>query len=147
MALISPSLVPATGAPTLLQAPPSDVAACTGLVGLKPGSGVIPTPTSWNGSFLDTDTTKSGVVFNTVNSRLELQRNGQQFNTKALTATSDTVYVATADFDKDGWIDFVGIPQATTLTTTSTAVSLFKNFTFQNENCTDATCAVHAGSA
>jgi hypothetical protein len=107
-----------------------------------PSCPVTSTTTTWNGAFLDTDTTKDGVTFNGSSSKLELSKRAEEFSTKQMTSTSDTVYAAVADFNQDGWDDFVGAPQ-----NAITPMNVFRNFTWELENCTDATCTSHAGSA
>ncbi|MEO8700080.1 MAG: PilC/PilY family type IV pilus protein [Kofleriaceae bacterium] len=101
------------------------------------------TPTSWNGAFLDTDTSKNGTLFDPASGgTIQLNKSGQAFATKQFSSTSDTVYAAVADFNKDGWADFVGAPSGV-----ASGLNVFRNFTWQNENCTDATCSAHAGTA
>ena len=70
-------------------------------------------PTNWSGSFLNTNTTKNGVIFNSAGGGdLELQRIGGQFKSTLFTTSDDSLYVGAADFNQDGFIDFVGAAQA-----------------------------------
>ncbi len=111
--------------------------AAAGLLALppisSPASAAVPTcpatsaTSSWVGAFLDSDTLKAGTLFDTANSRIRLQGLGGDFKQSAL-GTSDTVmYAAAADFDKDGWIDFVGGDQATAF-----QLRFYANRTYQN---------------
>ncbi len=99
-------------------------------------------PTSWSGSFLDTNTTKSGTLFNPGGADLELNKAGAVFNTKQMTTTSDMVYAAVGDFNKDGWPDFVGANEAST----NGYLDIFQNYTWQNENCTTTACTAYSGA-
>src|SRR5512132_3171235 len=61
------------------------------------------TPTSWSGSALDANTTKSGTWYNTAGSDIELNKAGAVFNTKQMSVNSTMVYAAVGDFNRDGW--------------------------------------------
>ena len=72
-------------------------------------------PTNWSGSFLDTNTTKNGVVFNANAAggpALQLQRIGGTFVATPFKVTDDSLYVGAGDFNQDGFIDFAGAAQA-----------------------------------
>lgn len=70
---------------------------------------VTTSPTSWSGNALDTGTTKSGVVFDSGTASLKLQYSGGNFQAPPGTTVSTNIYFATtADFDRDGWEDFIG---------------------------------------
>ncbi|HEY4242719.1 MAG TPA: FG-GAP-like repeat-containing protein [Kofleriaceae bacterium] len=103
------------------------------------------TPTVWNGSYLDGNTAKNGVIFNSSASPtdLELQNSGSVFNTTQFNTTATMVYAAVGDFNHDGWPDFVGANDSDP----SGYLDIFQNFTYQNENCTDATCTTYSGAA
>lgn len=101
------------------------------------------TPTSWTGTSLDLNTTKSGTLYNGPGADLELKLAGSVFNTKQMSTTSTTVYAAVGDFNKDGWPDFVGASE----NSSTGYLDVFENQTWQNENCTTAACTAHSGSA
>lgn len=84
-------------------------------------------PTSWSGSLLDEDTEKSGVVYETSGARLKLQTEGGAFKQSVLGTTETISYAASADFDRDGWPDFVGGDLTTNL-----QLKYFANRTYQN---------------
>ena len=84
------------------------------------------TATTWSGSVLDTDTTKSGVVYDPAGARLQLQSAAGTFNSTSLGISDATVFAAAADFDGDGWEDFVGVGEATTF------VRIYENHTYEN---------------
>jgi hypothetical protein len=86
--------------------------------------------------------TKNGTTFDTVGNNLQLQHVGDQFQA-ALTQASTESYVAAADFNKDGWIDYV----ATQDSVVNTPLQAYVNQTWQNENCTDTTCTSYSGPA
>lgn len=83
-------------------------------------------PTSWSGSLLDTDTTKSGVVYDTSGARLELEPAAGTFTSVNMAVSDPTVFAAAADFDQDGWVDFVGAGEATSF------VRIYENHTYEN---------------
>ncbi len=93
-------------------------------------STVCPTtssPTNWSGSTLDTGTElKSGVVYDAGGARLQLERAAGLFSTTALGTTDLTVFASVADFDQDGWQDFVGVGEATSF------VRIYRNRTFES---------------
>lgn len=122
-----PALSPiARGAPAL-------AVALAGLLASHTASAAIPTcpatssTTSWVGAFLDSDTTKAGTLFDPGTNRIKLQGLGGEFKQSVL-GTSDTVmYAAAADFDRDGWVDFVGGGQ-----TNNFQLTFYHNRTYQN---------------
>jgi FG-GAP-like repeat len=82
---------------------------------------------SWAGSFLNSDTVKSGTLYDAGNARIRLQGLGGDFKQSVL-GTSDTVmYAASADFDRDGWMDFVGGSQVLNF-----QLQYYANRTYQN---------------
>jgi hypothetical protein len=83
-------------------------------------------PTSWSGATLDSNTVKSGVVYNGSGARLQLQNGAGQFRSTQLGVTDQTVYAAVGDFDQDGWDDFAGAAE------TDTWLRIYKNYTFDN---------------
>ena len=82
-------------------------------------------PTAWSGAYLDTNTTKAGTVYNGAGPDLELNKSGAVFNTKQMTTTSDMVYAAVGDFNKDGWPDFVGANESSS----NGYLDIFQNYT------------------
>ena len=100
------------------------------------------TPTNWCGSFLDTNTTKSGSTFNAAASRLELSTAGASFHVKQNNSPTTMVYTAVGDFNKDGWQDFVGSAESTS----GAQLTIQRNFTWQNENCTTTACTAFSGT-
>lgn len=119
--------------PALRRASP--LLAASWLVLLRGGSAeaAIPTcpltssPSTWTGSLLDTDTTKSGVLYDAAGSRLKLQGLGGDFKQSVLGTSDTAMYAASADFDKDGWEDFVGGDQVTNF-----QLKYYANRTYQN---------------
>lgn len=104
----------------LIAAPPSARAAI-------PTCPATSGTTSWVGAFLNEDTTKSGTLYDAGSSRLKLQGLGGDFKQSVL-GTSDTImYSAAADFDKDGWMDFVGGAQVANF-----QLFYYANRTYQN---------------
>lgn len=83
--------------------------------------------TSWSGTLLDSKTSKSGVVYDNAGSRLKLQSAGGAFKQSVLGVADTISYGASADFDKDGWPDFVGGDLSTSL-----QVKYYANRTYQN---------------
>src|SRR6185295_20197567 len=74
-----------------------------GWTAVPAGSGAVPTapscpqtstPTSWVGTALDVNTTKSGTVYNSGGASLELNKAGAVFNTKQMTTAATMVYAA-----------------------------------------------------
>jgi hypothetical protein len=100
-------------------------------------------PTSWTGTTLDTNTTKSGTLYDGPAAALRLNNAGSVFNTKQMTTTSSMVYAAVGDFNKDGWPDFVGANE----NSSSGYLDVFQNYTWQNENCTTSACTAYSGAA
>jgi type IV pilus assembly protein PilY1 len=84
-------------------------------------------PTAWSGSTLDTGTTKNGVVFNSTSSTLQLQPAAGLFKSTPLGISDLTVFASSADFNKDGWPDFVGAGEQHTF------VNVYINHTIDNE--------------
>jgi type IV pilus assembly protein PilY1 len=82
-------------------------------------------PTSWTGATLDSGTTKNGVVYDGGSSRLQLQPKAGLFRSTPLGITDLTVYASAADFDRDGWTDFVGTGDGDGF------VNVYRNMTFQ----------------
>ena len=83
-------------------------------------------PAAWSGSFLDTDTTKNGIVYDSGGARLQLQNGAGQFRSQSLGVTDLTVYAAVGDFDHDGWDDFAGAGE------TDAFLRIYRNRTFDN---------------
>jgi hypothetical protein len=83
-------------------------------------------PAAWSGSFLDTDTTKNGIVYDSGGARLQLQNGAGQFRSQSLGITDFTVYAAVGDFDHDGWDDFAGAGE------TDAFLRIYRNRTFDN---------------
>ncbi len=83
-------------------------------------------PTAWAGSFLDSDTTKNGIVYDPGGARLQLQNGAGQFRSQSLGITDFTVYAAVGDFDHDGWDDFAGAGE------TDSFLRIYRNRTFDN---------------
>src|SRR5262245_3591435 len=81
-------------------------------------------PTSWSGTGLDFGTLKSGVVYDGSNARLRLENAAGLFKSTALGVTDLTVFASVADFDKDGWDDFVGTGEGHAF------VRIYRNRTF-----------------
>jgi hypothetical protein len=67
------------------------------------------------------------VVYDSANSRLKLQGLGGDFKQSVLGTSDTTMYAAAADFDKDGWQDFVGGDQITAF-----QLKYYANRTYQN---------------
>jgi hypothetical protein len=83
--------------------------------------------TAWSGSVLDTGTSKDGVLYETGGGgRLRLQNAAGLFRSTALGISDVTVFAAVADFDKDGWEDFVGVGE------TSGFVRIYENHTYES---------------
>jgi len=80
--------------------------------------------TSWSGSILDTDTAKNGVVFDSAGAQLQLQNAAGTFSSTSLGIADSTVFAAVADFDRDGWDDFVGVGEDTAF------VRIYRNQTY-----------------
>lgn len=100
------------------------------------------TPTVWSGSFLDTNTSKNGTSFNSGTSKLELQKTGSVFTATSLASPGTIMYAAVADFNNDGWPDFIGASEAAA----NDYLQMFRNYTWQNENCTTSACTAYSGS-
>jgi hypothetical protein len=83
-------------------------------------------PAAWAGSFLDTDTTKNGIVYDSGGARLQLQNGAGQFRSQSLGISDFTVYAAVGDFDHDGWDDFAGAGE------TDSFLRIYRNRTFDN---------------
>jgi hypothetical protein len=101
-------------------------------------------PTTWVGTTLDVNTTKSGTLYNSSGSDIELNHAGSVFNTKQMTTSSDMVYAAVGDFNHDGWPDFVGANESSS---SNGYLDIFQNYTWQNENCTTVACTMYSGAA
>jgi hypothetical protein len=68
-------------------------------------------PTTFTGNALDTSTpVKSGIIFATSggSARLQLESSTGLFKATGLGTSDQTVFAAPADFNNDGWTDFVG---------------------------------------
>ncbi len=83
-------------------------------------------PTAWSGSLLDTNTTRNGVVYDGAGAKLRLEQAAGVFKSTALGISDLTVFAAVADFDRDGWDDFVGVGEATNF------VRIYENHTYEN---------------
>ncbi len=100
-------------------------------------------PTTWNGTLLNTDTTKTGTTFNPAGpGRVELSRSGESFNVKQSGLPTTIVHAAAGDFNKDGWNDIVGSAEAV-----GAQLTVLQNYTWQNENCTTPACSAYSGAA
>ncbi len=84
-------------------------------------------PSAWSGATLDSDTTKNGVIFDGPTSQLELQPAAGVFQSTTLGISDLTVFASSADFDRDGWDDFVGAGEEHGF------VTIYKNMTADNE--------------
>jgi hypothetical protein len=82
-------------------------------------------PAAWSGSFLDTDTTKDGIEWDT-SARLQLADAAGEFSSVNLGVTDFSVFAAVADFDRDGWDDFVGLDEP------GNYMRIYKNRTYEN---------------
>ena len=82
-------------------------------------------PTAWTGSTLDTGTTKSGVIYNGTGSQLQLQPAAGLFQSTPLGISDLTVFASAADFDRDGWTDFVGTGEGHDF------ISVYRNMAWQ----------------
>ena len=83
--------------------------------------------TTWTGAALDSTTTKDGVVFDTTSGgKLRLKNATGLFQATTLGISDLTVFAAVADFDKDGWEDFVGLGEG------SGFVRIYENHTYEN---------------
>jgi hypothetical protein len=100
-------------------------------------------PTTWSGTSLDLNTTKSGTVYNSAGAALQLNYAGSVFNTKQMSTSATMVYAAVGDFNKDGWPDFVGASE----NSSTGYLDVFQNDTWQNENCTTYACTAYSGAA
>ena len=84
-------------------------------------------PNSWAGTTLQTDTTRSGVAYvDTSGGHLELEPAAGLFASTSLGTSDLTVFTSVADFDKDGWEDFVGAGEGTSF------LRVYKNLTYMN---------------
>lgn len=86
-------------------------------------------PTDFSGQALDLLTElKDGVVFDDTGSveLLRLKKEGGEFKSTPLGLADTSVYAAVADFDGDGWDDFVGAGEGTQF------VRIYRNFSFHN---------------
>jgi hypothetical protein len=84
-------------------------------------------PNAWAGATLDSDTTRSGVNYvDSSGGHLELEPAAGLFTSTSLGVSDLTVYASVADFDKDGWDDFVGAGEATTF------LRVYENHTYMN---------------
>src|SRR5262245_19918855 len=85
-------------------------------------------PTTKTGSALDTFTVdKSGVTYSDSAARLQLQKQAGVFNGTVLGISNPIFAGCAADFNEDGWTDFVGTGSGT-----NTYVKFFKNETYDN---------------
>ncbi|MGN6108007.1 MAG: hypothetical protein ACTHU0_23060 [Kofleriaceae bacterium] len=99
------------------------------------------TPTTWTGSSLDTNTTKNGTVYDGTGARLRLSQTGATFNATQLGSAGTVMYAAVGDFNNDGWPDFIGASE----NTSKDYLAVFRNWTWQNENCTTPACTAYSG--
>src|SRR5262245_27391299 len=114
----------------------SFVAPAHGGVLTVPTCPLTSSPTTWAGTSLDLNTTKSGTVYNSAGAALQLNYSGSVFNTKQMSTSATMVYAAVGDFNKDGWPDFVGASE----NSSTGYLDVFQNDTWQNENCTTYAC-------
>lgn len=91
------------------------------------------TPTTFTGSTLDSATpTRSGVVYDGTGASLKLQKTAGVFSGSLLGVSNKILSGCAADFDGDGWVDFVG-----TGTGTDGKLTFYKNQTYDNPAPTD----------
>ena len=91
------------------------------------------TPTTFTGSTLDSATpTRSGVVYDGTGASLKLQKTAGLFTGSLLGVSNKILSGCAADFDGDGWVDFVG-----TGTGADGKLTFFKNQTYDNPEPTD----------
>ena len=83
-------------------------------------------PTSWAGPALELGTTRAGIVFDATGNKLRLEQAAGVFRSTALGISDLTVFAAVADFDQDGWDDFVGVGESAGFT------RIYRNRTFEN---------------
>ena len=72
------------------------------------------------------ETSDAGVVYDEVGAQLALKKSGGVFSSTTLGVTDLTVYAAVADFDGDGWDDFVGAGESRRF------VRIYRNFSKDN---------------
>jgi VCBS repeat protein len=86
-------------------------------------------PQTFIGAALDSATpTRAGVAYDAVQGGLSLNKQGGVFSQTALgISSSDVKYGCAADFDKDGWTDFVATGDGAT-----SYVRFYKNRTYEN---------------
>jgi FG-GAP-like repeat len=112
---------------------PTLAAALTGFFASPSAQAAVPTcpatssTSSWVGAFLDSDTDKAGTLYDGDSQRLKLQGLGGEFKQSVLGTSDNVMYAAAADFDKDGWMDFVGGTQALAF-----KLTFYHNRTYQN---------------
>ncbi|HEY0986252.1 MAG TPA: FG-GAP-like repeat-containing protein [Kofleriaceae bacterium] len=119
------------------------IAPATGSVLTVPTCPLTSSPTTWSGTTLDLNTTKSGTVYNSAGASLQLNYAGSVFNTKQMSTSATMVYAAVGDFNKDGWPDFVGASE----NSSTGYLDVFQNDTWQNEACTTSACTAYSGQA
>ncbi|HZJ62576.1 MAG TPA: VCBS repeat-containing protein, partial [Kofleriaceae bacterium] len=119
------------------------IAPATGSVLTVPTCPLTSSPTTWSGTTLDLNTTKSGTVYNSAGASLQLNYAGSVFNTKQMSTAATMVYAAVGDFNKDGWPDFVGASE----NSSTGYLDVFQNDTWQNEACTTSACTAYSGQA
>lgn len=85
-------------------------------------------PSSYTGATLNSFTpTKSGVVYDDFSATLRLQREAGIFRVAMLGVTDLVALACAADFDNDGWVDFVGAADSP-----NTWLRFYKNRTYEN---------------
>lgn len=83
-------------------------------------------PQTWAGTTLETDTVRDGTSYDVDSAHLELDRAGGVFRSTSMSVSDTFVYTASADFDNDGWTDFVGTGEG------SGYIRVFENRTYEN---------------
>jgi hypothetical protein len=84
-------------------------------------------PALWSGTTLETNTSRDGVVYDaSTGAKLRLEQLAGEFRSTALGISDLTVFAAVADFDQDGWDDFVGVGESTSF------VRIYENHTYEN---------------
>ncbi len=87
----------------------------------------VAAPSSFTSGTLDAFTpTRAGVTWDSLDSSLRLDTSGGIFNSTSLGTTDLIVYTCAADFDGDGWTDFVGASENPEF------IRFYKNRTYEN---------------
>ncbi len=92
-----------------------------------------PTSTSVTGSALDTfAATKSGIVFTPAAGTLGITKQAGQFKNAAFGIADPIEISCAADFDEDGWTDFVGGTGNTDAAARTSTIKFYKNQTYES---------------